>query len=301
MKTIAFTGLNGVLGKYFMRQGSILFKKYKIVDLYNSKPANKPEFISIHLNLLDLRTIRPTLEKCNPDVIVHLAAITHIDVCEKDRESGHKGSVWQLNVEATKKISEYCRKYSKKLILMSTECVFDGSKKKYLENDEQNPKNWYGLTKAEAEKYVLKNNPTVAVIRGVVAYHPHDATRATILGKIIARFQQGNPFLVVSDQFFTPTEISDILKTIEVIIAKNLRGIFHVAPARPITPHQFAMQLAEELKYKKSLVEKTSLNFFLGKNRANLRLRNACLDTRLTRKRLGIKFKTLRQSLKRLV
>lgn len=63
------------------------------------------------------------------NTVIHLAAKAHIDNCEKDRFLGEKGKTWKDNVIATKNIVEYCRETGRKLIYLSTECVFDGKKK----------------------------------------------------------------------------------------------------------------------------------------------------------------------------
>ncbi len=83
------------------------------------------------------------------DTVIHLAAKTHIDACEKDRPLGRNGEAWKDNVDATRKIVEFCRLGKKKLIFLSTECVFDGKKEKYYEKDNPNPINWYGATKLD--------------------------------------------------------------------------------------------------------------------------------------------------------
>lgn len=298
MKTIAFTGLNGVLGTFFIESDSKLFKKYSIIDLYNTVPTKSLLCKSIKLNLLQLKTIIPTLKKANPDIVIHLAAVTHIDQCEKDRENGKNGIVWQVNVEATKKIVEYCKKNKKKLLFMSTECVFEGVKARHSETDQPNPKNWYGITKAEAEAYILNNLSDAAIIRGVVAYHPNDNGKGTIFGKLLSRFKAGVAFTAVGDQFFTPTAIPDIVRTIELVIERQLAGIFHVAASQKTTPYVFARQLAELRGFDSSLVQETTLLDFLGEKKAVLRLQHACLNTRLTRQKLKISFKNLYQSLK---
>lgn len=296
MKIIACTGLSGVLGKFFLRESSF-FKANQVVELFNTKPTTNNSQ-QVQLNLLKTDTIIPTLKKINPDIVLHLAAVTHIDACEVDRVHGEAGKVWQTNVVATKKISQYCKQAGKKLLFMSTECVFDGEQTSYSESALQNPKNWYGITKTEAEKYIQKNNPTAAIIRGVVAYHPADTTSSTIFGKLQKNLKSGLPFSVVGDQFFTPTSINDIISSVEVILEQNLAGVFHIAPQTTTTPFAFAVELATGLGYDATTISKTTLRKYLGKERAAIRLKHAVLDSNATEKKLGITFKTLKQALK---
>src|SRR3990167_7390806 len=128
MKIIAITGLNGVIGKIL---GEEIPATDQIVDLYHSKKYSGHAKVYKHLklDLLKKDKISNVLKKVKPDVIIHLAAITHIDRCEKDKKNGKNGEVWKVNVEGTAEIAKYCAKHKIQLIFLSTECVFDGKQK----------------------------------------------------------------------------------------------------------------------------------------------------------------------------
>jgi dTDP-4-dehydrorhamnose reductase len=207
-----------------------------------------------------------------------MAAITHIDNCEKDKENGEQGKVWKVNVDASFEIAKYCEEKNKRMIYLSTECVFDGSQKYYSERAKKNPKNWYGFTKSKAEDKIISTKAKVAIIRSVVAYHISDRGK-TIYGKFVAKLRSGNTVYAVTDQKFTPTFTNDIVDVIIRVIENRLSGIFHVAPRKSITPYEFALLVAKRNKFPTSRVKKTTLRKLYGPERAKLRLRNASLSS----------------------
>lgn len=276
MIKVAVTGLNGVIGKILAEE---IPSNLEIIDLFHrTKYSGKAKIHKhIKLDLLNKKRISKILEEINPDIIVHLAAITHIDTCEKDRERGKKGIVWKTNVKGTGEIAKFCAKNKIHLIFLSTECVFDGKRKYFSENSKKNPINWYGSTKSEAEELMLSSGAPVSIIRSVVAYHKNDNGK-TIYGKILSRLRADKDVWVVSDQLFTPTYTYDIVQAINQVIKNKQLGIFHVAPGKSLSPYDLALIIARRNRYSHKRIKKTTLEALYGEERAALRLRNASLS-----------------------
>lgn len=282
-KRIAITGLSGVIGKVLSKN---LSEYPEIIDLFNKNRSNDSEKIHIKLDLLKKDKIYRILQKVNPDVIVHMAAKTHIDACEKDKKRGKKSNTWKLNVEATTEIARYCNDYKKTIIFLSTECVFDGKSKFFGENAKKNPINWYGFTKSKAEDNIIASGASFAIIRSVVAYHENDYGK-TIYGQILSKLKSKKPVYAVYDQKFTPTHTDDIVFAIKKIIENNLTGVYHVAPKKSISPYDFAKFVAKKNNYSSSIVIKKTLASFYDSKRAILRLKNASLSAVASSKKLG--------------
>ncbi len=274
-KIVAVTGMTGVIGSILSEE---LSSEYFLVDLYHKAKHGKKKFVKKHIfiDLSKKRNILKALEEASPDVVVHMAAITHIDACEVDRKNGKSGIVWKVNVEGTKIVSEFCAKNKIPLIFLSTECVFDGRKEFFEENDKKKPINWYGVTKNEAEEIIFNSGAKFAVIRSVVAYHHNDKAK-TIYGKILKGLKSGSKLFMVDDQLFTPTYTYDIVKAVHKVIDKNLRGVFHVAPQKNLSPYSFALLIAKKNKILSKNVIKTKLVNFYGQDKASLRLKNSSL------------------------
>ena len=275
MKRIAITGLSGVIGQILLEE---MDKSLDVIDLFHTRPYLNSIKIKEHqnLDLLDKAKIEEILEKTKPSVVIHMAAVTHIDRCQADKKRGKNGKVWKINVAASGEVAKFCAKHKVPIIFLSTECVFDGKKEFFSENSLKNPINWYGETKSVAEDLILESGTQASIIRSVVAYHKNDDNK-TIYGKILSELKSKNRVQAVDDQFFTPTYTYDIAHAINLILKNKLQGIYHVAPKKNLSPLDFALLIAERNGYSKSLVKGTSLKSFYGNERSSLRLRNASL------------------------
>lgn len=284
-KKIAITGLSGVVGQVLSEE---LPSAMQFIDLFHNVRYLGSRKISEHVafDLLNRKSIPEILDKVEPDIIIHMAAVTHIDVCESDRKNGKKGITWATNVLGSYAIAKYCARNKIPLVFLSTECVFDGESEFFSEDAKKNPKNWYGATKSEAEDLILSSGAPAAIIRSVVAYHLNDNSK-TIYGKILNTLQSQDDIVAVHDQLFTPTYTYDIVSGIRKVVEKNLRGVYHVAPKRVLSPYDFALLVASKNKYNHTSVKKITLKSYYDAERAALRLQNSCLLGEKSIKALG--------------
>lgn len=296
MKKIAITGLSGTIG---MRMLSDLPSGLEIYDLYHAHKESSENIIHKHIELLNSKSLFNRLNQINPDIVIHMAAITHIDRCEEDRRNGQEGEVWKVNVGSTDTISKYCGKNKKEFIFLSTECVFDGEEQFYNEKSLKNPKNWYGQTKSEAENIIQSNCPDSAIIRAVITYHENDQER-TLFGKILQLLKSGKSFGAVTDQFITPTYTDDIVRAINILIKNHESGIFHISPETKTTIYDFALKIANKFNFNQSLVIGQTLEEYFGEERARLRLKNSCLNGEWTKSKLNFASLTIDQVLEKI-
>ena len=119
---IAVTGYKGQIGRRLVSLGAIPLK----------------------CNILDRTEIANELRSVNPDIIIHAAGISSIDKCEQDYELALAVNVWGFN-----NVCELAG--DGKVVLLSSEQVFDGVAGNYKEDDEPNPINNYGHSKLGAE------------------------------------------------------------------------------------------------------------------------------------------------------
>lgn len=293
MKKIAITGLSGTIGT---RLSKNLPEGFEIYDLYHKNKASFENCVHKHIELLNPKSILNCLEKVNPDIVIHMASITHIDRCEEDRKNGRAGDVWRVNVIATDVISKYCKKNDTNLIFLSTECVFEGSEQFYDEKSAKNPKNWYGESKSAAEDITVTQCPDASIIRAVIAYHKNDAAK-TLFGKILQLLESEKSFGAVTDQLITPTYTDDIIMAINSLIQNPKSGIFHISPDAKTTIYDFALKLAQKFGFDESLIVGQTLEEYFGEERAKLRLRNSCLNGEWTKSKLGFAPLTIDQVL----
>ena len=133
------TGSTGMLGSSMI---PILVKRgYEVVT---------SNFLYSHMDITDIEQVRKTAKLAQPDMILHLAAETDVDRCE--REPTH---AFQVNTWGTRNVALVCKELKIPMLYVSTIGVFSGEKKEpYIETDEAIPANVYGVSKLAGEKWV---------------------------------------------------------------------------------------------------------------------------------------------------
>jgi len=138
MKKVLVTGANGQLGKCL---------KVK------SKAIKALDFVFLDRSQLDVTSagqIQSIFKTSNFDYCINCAAYTAVDNAEDQQELAHN-----INVLATKKLAETCKKHDVTLVHISTDFVFDGNNTiSYKESDKTNPLSIYGSTKLEGEEVI---------------------------------------------------------------------------------------------------------------------------------------------------
>ena len=94
------------------------------------------------------------------DAVIHLAAITSRKAAEDDKSESYK-----VNVVGTRTVAESAARHNKKIIYISTEIVFDGSRGDYKEEDSTSPRDWYAFTKYAGELEVQKATDNNLIVR----------------------------------------------------------------------------------------------------------------------------------------
>jgi dTDP-4-dehydrorhamnose reductase len=176
--------------------------------------------------------------EAKPAVVVNAAAHTAVDRAES--EPGEAGTI---NRDAPAAIAEACRQTGAKLIHISTDYVFDGSKRTpYVESDPVAPLSVYGRTKEEGEAAIRDALPEHVILRTswVFAAHGSNFVRSMLrLGTERAELR------IVSDQRGAPTAARDIARTIAGIASviatgRGLWGTYHFVSREPVTWYDFA-------------------------------------------------------------
>lgn len=278
------TGLSGLVGS-------------RIVELLSHKYEFENLSLDTGTDITDKESVTRKIENSNASLVLHLAAKTDVDGCEKEKSLGEESEAWKINVLGTQNIAYACQKNNKKLIYFSTDFVFDGKNpppNAYSEEDVPNPINWYARTKYEGEKIVQNISTPWAIVRLAYPYRAY-FQRNDFLRAILSRLHKGEKIEALSDHIFTPTFIDDLTFAIDTLIKKEALGIFHVVGSQKLTPYEAALRIAEAFGLPQGNIAKTTRkNYF--KNRAprpfNLALKNDKIQ------KLGIKMKTFEEGLK---
>ena len=232
---ILVTGKNGQLGKSI----------HKIVT---SNEKNS-EFVFVGREALDLSSQDSIINYFNNnsfDIIINCAAYTAVDKAEKEVELAN-----YINHLAISKIAEISNKQKVKLIHISTDYIFDGvSEKAYLESDDPSPLNIYGKSKLAGEVAVcavMQKNAIIIRTSGLYSEYSNN-----FVNTILRKAQKFDELNVVSDQYSSPTNASDLAKAIiQIINHKKFRNhdqltqIYHYSSYGVCSWFEFAREILE--------------------------------------------------------
>jgi dTDP-4-dehydrorhamnose reductase len=257
---ILLTGANGLLGQ-------------KLVQLLGTKPEVQVvatglgtcRILQVPANtryttcdVSDKSEVMSLVSQERPEVIIHSAAMTQVDDCEKEPEKCQL-----LNVDATANMARAAEAVGARLIHLSTDFIFDGAAGPYQEEAEANPISVYGHSKLEAEKVVMASSCPWAIVRTVLVYGiAPGLSRSNIILWVKASLEQGKTIQVVDDQFRTPTLAEDLAMGCWLIAEKKAEGIFNISGADFLTPYAMALQTAAYFGLDASLIQKASAATF---------------------------------------
>jgi dTDP-4-dehydrorhamnose reductase len=276
------TGLSGLVGTRIVELLS--GKGYEFEDL--SKDTG--------IDITDYSTVNRRIAHSDAPWIFHLAAHTDVQGAEKERTLGDTGLSWRVNVDATANIVSVCRKIGKRILFLSTDYVFDGTKSVYTEEDTPNPQGWYAMTKYEGEKSVLSLSSSGLVVRIANPYRANPAGKKDFVHKMMERFASGQTLNAPTDQIFVPTFIDDIALALERLVARSASGIYHAVGDSRISPYEAAKEIAKTFGYDASLVFGTTFAQF-ARDRAPLPQYAALTSHKMTN--MGITMKTFSDGL----
>jgi dTDP-4-dehydrorhamnose reductase len=271
---ILVTGASGLLG---LNLSLRMTGTHTIVGVDRSKLADTP-FDLVQADLLEAGACSRLLDEVHPDAIIHTAANANVDACESDPESARL-----LNAEFPGHLAELCAKHDVRLIHISTDAVFDGTKDGiYTEDDVPNPLGVYAQTKLDGEHNVLSANPDAIVAR--VNFFGWSLSGRRSLAEFfynnLSMGQQANGF---TDVWFCTMFVGDLADTLVRMLEKGLSGLYHVVGSEALTKYEFGLKIARQFGYDQGLIRPISVeeSGLPAKRSHNLRLSIHKLSTDL--------------------
>jgi dTDP-4-dehydrorhamnose reductase len=223
MKTLLL-GATGLLGKALVREWSA------------------DELLAMGSRDLDIRDaarVRDLLGTARPDWVVLAAAYTDVDGCES-----HRDLAFSVNRDGAVNVAKATREVGARLMLVSTDYVFDGKKRSpYEVDDERNPQSVYGRSKAEAEIAVLDMLPNACTVRTSWLF----GTGGKCFPDTILKLAATRPSLdVVDDQRGCPTYTVDLARAILRLCGSNASGIVHITNSGDCSWFEFAQVIIQQ-------------------------------------------------------
>lgn len=156
-----------------------------------------------------------------PDVIVHAAALTDVDQCERD-----PAAAFRVNGDGTLRVVREAARIGARLVYISTDYVFDGTKRSpYWEEDATAPLNVYGRSKLAGEQRVIEA-ATGLIVRTSWVY---GEGRANFVTNVLEWARSQSELRLVNDKAGSPTSANDLARAVGHLIAVGAAGVYHVS------------------------------------------------------------------------
>ena len=220
---VLITGASGLLGSQLAQ--TFKDKKYEVLAVFNQKPelmTSGMEIVKCDISNRDEVMSLKNKVKTSA-LIIHCAAITNVDLCEKD-----KNLCSSVNIEGTKNICELANKTKSKLVYISTSSVFDGKSGNYKETEKPNPVNYYNFSKVEGEKAVLKYERGIAVRMIHLGLHLTSRKPASFFEWLVDSFKNNRDINLFNDVRINPLSVSTMARLIFKIPEVMNGGLLHL-------------------------------------------------------------------------
>ena len=202
------------------------------------------------LDITKEKEVSEFLAELKPDVVINCAAYTAVDKAESDIDQAYA-----VNEKGVKNIAEACKRVNARVLHVSTDFVFDGTKTTpYQPHDTPAPINIYGASKLAGERILQQVLPDAVVVRTAWVYSAHGNNFV----KTMLRLMKEKPQLgVVYDQVGTPTWAKGLAQWLWAVVDKpEIRGTYHWTDAGVTSWYDFAVAI-QELAMAKGMLEKS--------------------------------------------
>jgi len=247
---IFITGGSGLLGLNWAYQVTNRFEP--VLNLH-TRTIHPIDMETVSLDLGNEKTLVRELESIGPDLVVHTAGITSIEVCEQDHELAD-----HVNTRIPVNVCKACQSLGIPLIHISTDNLFDGSAAMVAEDHRINPLNYYGLSKARAETGILEIYDNALVIR-TNFYGWGPAYKPSFSDTILAALKRQENLSLFEDVYYTPVLISELIAATHELLDGNHRGVFHVVGDERLSKFDFGLRLANAFGLDYRLIRKGRL------------------------------------------
>ncbi len=251
MTKILLTGSNGLVGQKLYHLARTI-PAYSLLPTFRSEPLfDTRDGAWEQLDVSDHQRVHRLIADYQPDVVVHLAALSQPDQCEMNHAESEK-----INYHSVKNLAWLSEKYHFHLVFLSSDFVFAGDRGHYSETDIPLPVCAYGHHKFNAEKHLMNSCRSHTIIRTSLVYgYSPQLVRSNLFTKVAGSLSISQPLQIVTDQFRSPTLAEDLANGILSCITRVRKGIYHLAGKDFLSVYDFAVRIARHLGYDTSLIQ----------------------------------------------
>ena len=284
---ILVIGGSGIVGSNVLK---LLANEHKCIGTYLTNDEIAIENCRFEkINVTNKNKTDKLIRSFVPSIVILACGTKHIGYCE-----AHPDEAYRVHLEGTQNVVESCSETGARVAYISTDCVFDGGKTIYTEQDTINPFNVYGAAKAEGEKAVYDRLDNYVIIRTSLVYgwiKPGQTSNFAL--SVLRSLKKGEKIEVPCNIFNTPIEAFSAAAAISKLVLSTFIGIINVAGQERLSRYDFAIKIANVFDQDSNLI-----NAVYAQD--GLRQLNSCLDVSMAEKILSMKFESINDGLDRM-
>jgi len=194
---------------------------------------------TVPLDLFSTSSIESALEAARPDAVVHSAAYSTAEACER-----HPQEAREVNARAARDLARGCRARGLRLVALSTEQVFAGDRAFATEAVPPRPLHVYGRTKLEGEQAVLAEHPGAAAVRLPLMIGRGHGARGTASESILWSLRAGRSVRLFTDEYRTPVDPESLAAALVVLLHGKATGLFHLGGPERLSRYELGLRVA---------------------------------------------------------
>jgi dTDP-4-dehydrorhamnose reductase len=287
MAKILVTGASGLLGSNLVYEATY---QHDVIAVSHSHALRyeRAETVMADLSLPENADL--VIGQYAPEWVIHCAAETNIDRCERDPDRA-----FRLNRDMARWVARATRASGGRFIYISTDAVFDGSGSGYSEEDIPQPNNIYSQSKLEGERVVYEEDPRAMIVRtNFFGWNAVD--KKSLAEWFLEHLEEGRMCRGFTDVFVKLLLVNDLVDILLKMLENECEGIFHVVGKDCVSKYHFGLLLAEVFHLDRQWIQPIEVE------QVGLiapRARNLCLDTTKISNALGIDMPSLENGLRR--
>lgn len=245
-KSILVFGANGLVGRSVK---NLISSKHKF---YGTFYKRKGEDL-LQADITSKEDVKHVFDKTTPDIVINCSNLAGgVNFCEKEPELAKN-----FHLISNQTIGKLCEENNSRMVMLSTDYVFDGENPPYSEDDKKNPLNTYGRLKLEVEKWIEQNVKMHTIVRttNVFGWDPKTVTPNYMM-QLYRTLNEDKLANAPSFLWGNPTYVDDLASSIIELCEKRKNGVFHVVGSSFINRFDWAVKAAEILGLNKDLIQK---------------------------------------------
>lgn len=280
MERLLITGASGFIGSWLSLE---MVDGYEVFGTFlSNKWIRVKDAQFIRMDIRNRSQVLEVVNRVKPSVVVHIAGTKNIHFCDRNPQEAYR-----IHVEGTKHLAEACIPYCRNLVYLSTDCVFNGQKPLYSEDEPAEPFNIYGHAKYEAEQLLRHSDLNVAILRTSLVYGwCYKGQSSNTVVDVIQSLTQDRRIHLPTTLYNTPIYVQDLCGAIRAIIQRNVVGLFHAAGSERLSRYELGLKTAVQF-------DLDTKNVIPSKKTSGLRPVNSCLSAQKLEQTIACSFSSV--------